>query len=596
MPNTGIRYADGTFDFSSGVNGARVPTVVSSNTPHGLPRSALAWMMNATTRGGGIQPRYGWKLLVPDVSPAALYQGGYLYEPSGANPYLILSIAGNIFMVNVDAPYTITNLSALSGLANPVDQPLGFFEQAEEFLVIQAGDGVTKPLFWSGTALRRSNGVTSVTDPSDPNVSELPAAGPMVYYANRLWYAQDRIYTAGDIARGAAGTVAYNRRDSVLRVTENPLAFGGDGFSVPTNSGNIRSLTYPANIDTNLGQGPLLIGTRKNIFSMTVPVSRTDWTSAGNNQPLQVVAQIKYGPVGDRSMVHVNGDNFYQTLEPAIRSFAFARRSYGQWANTPISGNVKRLVRRNDRALLRYSTGINWDNRLWQSALPEQTAMGVIHKATSILEFDPLSSLEEQLPPVWEGHYEGLPVLQYFEGDFGGLQRAFAVIANTDTGAIEVWELTREDLTENGDNRIVWSVESPAWTWASSIGELELKKLVGGELHFDQIYGKSTVTVEYRPDAYPCWLPWSEFEVCSARNSSEDPYILDYPEQPYLSSYQSPKALPNPPAPCIDSVVRPANIGLQFQVRITVRGWLRIRALILFAEWFERQPYHGIVC
>jgi len=570
---------------------------MSAGNPHGLPRTALAWLTNGTVRGGGVQGRYGWQKIATVATNPGMYQGGFLYEPTGANPYLVLAIGGSLHLVAVEDPLTTVNLSALYGLTNPPTEPMGYFTQAEEFLVFQPGDTLTLPLFWDGVTLKRSNGING--NLSGPNVSQLPAATCMAYHAGRIWYAQDRIYTAGDIARGAAGTAPYARRDSVVCVTENPLAFGGDGFSVPTNAGGIRALTFPANLDTALGQGPLLIGTRKTVYSLTVPVSRTDWTAATDNQPLQVVAQIKWGPVNDRSVTHVNGDVFYQTIEPGVRSLAFARRSYGQWANVPISNNVRRIVRRNDRALLRFASGINWDNRLWQTALPEQTDIGVVHRAMVIMDFDPLSSLEEQLPPIWEGSYEGLGVLQLFEGDFGGLQRAFAAIVS-ETGAIEVWELTREGLFENGDNRITWGFESPAFTWADSIGELELKKLVGAEMYFDRVFGTARITVEYRPDSHACWILWHEFEVCSARSSAEDPWETDhtgvYPEQPYAATYQPHKALPHPPAPCVAGANRPANIGLQFQVRVTVKGCLRIRSLFLFAEHFERQAYYGQTC
>lgn len=580
-------YKDGTSDFSGGVDCTKVTTLASVGNPNGLPRNSLAWMTNGTTRGGGLTSRYGWKELVPSVAQG-LYQGGAIYEPLDRNPYLVLSIGGNLHMVELEDPYGIANISSVAGLTNPASEVYSYFTQAEDFLVCQAGDGVTLPLFWDGAVLRRSNGLTATP-------KEIPAASAMTYYAGRLWYARDRVYTAGDIVRGPAGTAPYGLRDSVLRVTENPLAIGGDGFSVPTNAGAIRALFYPANLDTNLGQGPLLIGTRKSVYALTVPVSRASWTSSGDNQPLQVVAQNKWGPVSDRSIVIVNSDNFYQTLEPGIRSLVFARRNQGQWANTAISANVNRIVRRNDRGLLRYSSGINWDNRLWQTAIPEQTEYGVIHRCLVSLDFDPLSTMQSALPPVWEGHSEGLQILQLFESDFGGLQRAFAVVLTADN-MIAVWEMTRGDLAENGDNRINWSFETPAWTWTDTIGENEFKKLVGGELNFDRVWGRSEVIIEMRPDYYPCWILWHRFEMCSARNTAEDPYTHSYPDVSYLPGYYPNRALPNPQKLCLQHPERPANIGFQFQVRVTIKGWARVRSLHLFAEKFERPTYYGISC
>lgn len=578
---------DGTADFSYGVDCTKVTTLASVENPNGTPRNALPWMTNGTTRGGGLTSRYGWKQLVENVSQG-LYQGGYMYEPIGDNPYLVLSISGNLYMVKLEGNYDVVNLSSMFSITTPAAQPFHSFTQAEEFLINQTGDGVTLPLFWDGVTLRKSNGLTGAT-------KEIPAASSMTYYAGRLWYARDRVYTAGDIVRGPSGTSAYGLRDSVLKVTENPLAFGGDGFSVPTQAGTIRALFYPANLDTNLGQGPLLIGTRKSIYALTVPVSRASWTSSGDNQPLQVVAQNKWGPVGDRSVVIVNSDNFYQTLEPGIRSLVFARRNQGDWANTSISANVNRIVRRNDRGLLKFSSGINWDNRLWMTALPEQTTSGVIHRAMVTLDFDPLSTMQSKLPPVWEGHSEGLQILQLFESDFGGLQRAFAVIL-TEFGTIGVWELTRGETAENGDNRITWSFESPAWTWADSIGENEFKRLLNGEISFDQVWGTSDVTIEFRPDFYPCWIHWTRFEICSAWNTGEAPYTPSYPPTEYLAGYFPNKNFGKPPENCMEYPKRPANVGFQFQVRVTIQGWARVRSLYLYGEKVERPTYFNMPC
>ena len=110
-----------------------------------------------------------------------------------------------------------------------------------------------------------------------PPTAEIPAAGPMVYYQGRLWYAIDRIVSAGDIVGDqSSGTLAYEFRDAILKVTENPLAIGGDGFAVPTNAGSIRGLAFVATQDTALGQGNLIVATRKSLFSLFVGSSRVD--------------------------------------------------------------------------------------------------------------------------------------------------------------------------------------------------------------------------------------------------------------------------------------------------------------------------------
>lgn len=581
-----VRLTEGQFDFAGGIDSGRVPALRSDIVPNGLPRNMVAWLTNATVRGGGILQRTGWIKLCTVHAGDALYQGGSVYEPDGADPQLILQIGGSLYQVRVDTDNSVVDLSAAFGLTNPPTEPQAYFAQGEQFLVIHAGDNVTLPLFWDGVTLRRSLGLPG---------GEIPAATAMDYYMGRLWYAQGRTYSAGDIVRGPSGTAPYSRRDSILKVTENPLAIGGDGFTVPENAGNIRALKHSANLDTALGQGQLFVFTRKSIYSLNVPVTRTEWIAATDaNQPLQRVVQKVNGTYGDRGIVSSNGDLFYQSMD-GVRSLQLAVRNFQQWGNTPISNNVSRVFQFNDRSMMRFSSGIEFDNRLWETVLPYQTAVGVAFKAIAVLDFELITSLSEKLPPAWEGIYEGLDVLQLFEGDFGGRQRAFGVVLSRLTNDIEVWEFSDYLKFDNGDNRVPWGVELPAYSWGR---DLELKKLDGGEIWFDKVYGTVEIIVEYRVDADPCWQPWHQTSICVTRSSCETVAApVCYPEQMYREGYKFPVVLPVPPYPkCAVGQGRPANIGFYFQVRITIKGWARIRGVIIHALPFERQPFAGLSC
>ncbi len=551
-----------------------------------------AWLINATVRGGGIISRPGWQYICTIGDGTKPWQFGFLYDQKVGNPYLICQMGGRIFQVRLDTDNSVVDLSAAFGLTNP-STPRAFFAQGEQDLVIQPGDfglvpSPTKPLFWDGTTLRRSNGITGVITPG-PNVNEIPPATCMVYYMGRLWYAQGRVYSAGDIVGGATG--------SILTVTENPLAIGGDGFTVPTNAGDIRALAYTANLDTSLGQGPLYVFTRKQIYQLIVPITRADWIAAtSNNMPLQTVAQITNGSVNDTSVVAVNGDLFYQTLLPSINSLIAAIRYYNQWGNTPISRNENRLIQNNDRSLLKFSSGIEFDNRLLQTALPRQTPQGVVHPYIVPLDFDVISSLENRLPPVWEGSYEGLNWLQLFTGDYGGLQRAFGSVVSEQDGSIEIWELTnalKNNQNKTGEARITWQIETPAYTFGDAD---QFKQLDTAEFWFDRVFGNVVVTVEFRPDGDNCWHNWITFKLCAARNSAESGE-QSYPVMEFCEQDQRPVILPKAPNyDCNAANNRPINQGYQFQLRITVKGFCRVRSIRLFALPLERQPYQGIIC
>lgn len=599
MPDSDERIVDGQMDWSGGVDSSRVTTIASEVNPNGLKRNMLAWLNNGSVRGGGINQRLGWQPITTIVD-SGLYQAGFMYIQEDQLPYLILRISGRHYRIRLDTDNSVDDISG--GFVDSATEPYGYMEQGAEFLVSQVGDYVTLPLFWDGSTMRRSNGLSG-------SPRELPAAGPMDYYMNRLWYAIGRVYTAGDIEGGPSGTNA-GRTNAILRVTENPLAIGGDGFRVPTTAGIIRALKHTANLDTALGQGPLFPFTRKSVYALTVPVTRNDWIAAdNNNQPLQRVAQINFGSYNDRSVVNENGDLFYQSSD-GIRSLFQSIRYFQQWGNTAISENVRRALEFNDRSLMRFSSGVSFDNRMWQTALPIRTNAGTGFRAVLPLDFDLISTLQEKLPPAWEGAYESpdIHILEMFTGDFGGRQRAFAVGVNKEDGhTIELWEFTTSERFENGDHRVPWGFETPAFVWNRPFA---LKELDSGELHVDKLFGTVDFKVEYRVDDYPCWFFWHMWRECAARDCAEeleDVICPDYPREPFCEQFRSPMTLPKPIPNCvgidgsnrpivIKKKGRPSNLGFQFQVRVTITGWTRVRKILLFAIPKDRSPYYGLVC
>lgn len=615
-----LYVVDGSFDWSGGVDSSRVTTLQSTLNPNGLPRNMLAWLNNATVRNGGILQRTGWQPKAKILDQPFYWQGGYLYEPDGANPYIVAQISGVTYQILCEPPYTVTDLTGGNPLllnpSNPAVAEMAFFTQGENFLVQQAGDyfnpgpiipgvtdtnGRTLPLFWNGISLRRSIGITTPSAPAQaPGINEIPAATCMDYFGNRLWYAQGRQYSAGDIAGGPAGTAPYHFRDAILNVTENPLSFGGDGFSVPVSAGIIRSLKHSANINESLGEGQFYIFTRKAVFSLIVPQTRIDWINADtNNIPKQITVQLVNGAVGDRCVVPYNGDLYYQSFDPAIRSLIRAVQYFQQSGNTAISQNEQRALDQNDRGLMRFSSGVEFNQRVLQCVLPKLALDGqnIVHQAILPLDFDTVTNFEERHSPVWEGAYDGLNIVQLFSGDFGGLQRAFAVAISDVDGSLNLWELTLDSKTQNGDNRVVWSPEFPAFTWSSAGYEHDLKQLVGGECWIDKVSGTVEMDVYYKVDAEPCWRRWFHRELCSKRCEDNESWDSAYPCDPYREGYVFPVVLPEPQTGlCGDMQVRPPTLGYQFQVKIMFRGWCRVRGLLLHAVPRSKQQYEGLVC
>lgn len=680
-----VRIVDGSVNFLNGVDSSKTTTAADNGDPAGLKRTELFWSVNATMRGGGIYQRTGWQPRLQNAPWSGLWQGGWLYEPAEGFPYFVVQVGGRIYKVEIIPNYVVTDLSAAFGLTNPATVEQAFFCQGEIFLVIQAGDYTTLPLFWDGTTLRRSNGIleaagpiynmtfpSGFTVPAGPlgtqftvtssapyggstgdviaftlsnsysignfivkniagNVTtletttnrtgatsssgtwqwivqttivpEIPAAGPMDYYFGRLWYAFGRSFTAGDIVFGPSGTAAYGRLDSILKVTENSVAVNGDGFRLPSNAGNIRAMFHTQELNSQTGEGRLYISTRKVVYRLDVPVTRDDWTNAGDGtggtqNPFITVVQLNYGAVSDRCVVQAASDIFYQTLEPAIRSLELSIRNFGQWGSTGISTNERRVLDLNNRELLHVATGIQCFNRMYQSALPFRTAVGIAHQAICVLDFDLITTLDQKFPPAWEGIHEGLDWLQLFEGDFGGLQKAFGFIVSRTTGAIELWEMTLADKRDDGDKRIQMMIETPSYTWGNVFS---LKRLETIEIWYDKLFGALEVEVYYRPDQHSCWIPWDAFTDCAARDCTEDLAQSagcsgSYPNQAYCEQFRATKVLPIPPEICLQQSGRPANLGYQFQIKILSRGSWRIRGLLLHAIPVAKQPFDGLTC
>lgn len=611
MPSNGesIRLTDGQLSFTGGVQSDNPRTkVIAEFLDDGVQTNQLAWLINGSVRGGGIGQRPVLQPLVQDVPWGGLYQGGMLYQPDYDDPHLLLLIGGRLYRVRVDSNNTIDDLSATYGLTMPATSQEAFFSQAEMFAVIQAGDYLTLPIFYDfgdgirAESMRRSLGITN-PGVADVN-NEIPAAGPMADYGQRLWYAYNRGYAAGDISGSTfSGTPGFAYRDSVLKLTENPIAYGGDAFAVPTVAGSIRALAHASNIDTALGESQLFVFTRRAIYACVAPVTRDDWTASDNDQqPLQKVVLNKGGAYGARCVVPVNGDLFFPGPPNGdIRSVQTSLRYFGQWGNVPLSSNVNRALDFNDRSLLRYSSGIQFDNRLLMTTLPVECDAGAAHQAILPLNFDTISTFEERRPPAWEGVYDfsgGPYILQMFEGDFGGRERAFAVVWSVLRSQIEVWELRNDLRFENGENRVTRVIDFPAYAFGNPFG---LKELFSGELWLDKILGTVDVEVYYRPDGYACWVKWHSFQKCSTKDCRDhitNPCADDgYPKDLNCEIDSIPITFPRPPyPPCTPEQNRPANIGYQFQTRLVIRGWCRVRGLLLHALWREKRPYEGLAC
>lgn len=570
---------DGYIDFLGGVN-LRHPTTILTNQFNGA--------VNATFRDGYPRNRPGWNKIdltweeftynEDDTPPAptisaqdvqadfqnGLFQGAEFYQPDVGEPFIVASISGTLYRVNVWSGIPEVNRLTTPAMANSSILPKAWFCQAENFLIVQ--DNQSLPLFFDGAFVRRSN----------PANDELPVGNAMAYGMGRVWLALQN-YTSF-----LGGDLVYEngQRSDVLTKKTNDFLAGGGVFAVPSNLGGITAMKFLASIDTSLGQGPLQVFTPSAVFSVNAPVDRTIWQDL--RYPIQTISQLTNGALSDRATESVNSDVFYRSVE-GVRSFLMSRRDFMRWKDRPVSREMSRILRKDGRSWLNHCSAKVFDNRFLVTTIPEPVPQhGIPWRGTISMDLDPLSSMIEDAPPIWEGLWTDLRILQLLRGFYEGDERLFAFVLNA-YNQIEVWELSRTDHFDNRTNRISWVIESRAIKFPPLA--FENKNIRFLDTWWDDIFGKVDFRLLYRPNQHPCWFEWETWSECATNEICQpddgSPCITIKNLQPqYRLRHRS-----FMPEFEVDTVSQsPALLGTEFQVRLEVTGRARLLKLRLGAE------------
>lgn len=398
------------------------------------------------------------------------------------------------------------------------------------------------------------------------SVPELPAGRMGAYGMGRNWMCltDGLSYIASDIVGGAAGTVATNYRDAVLKITENDFLAGGGTFRLPASGNIITAMIFVANLDTSLGQGALQIGTDTGFFSNNCTTDRSDW--AALQTPLQTQSLIGQGPLAQNSTVVANSDVLFRSVD-GVASLIIARRNFGEeqsWGNTSISREVTRGFENDNISLLTYGSAVTFDNRMLMTCYPSVAGVGVFHQGVIALNFDLVSSLRGKAPPVYDGLWTGLNFLQCLSGNFSGTGRCYAFGFNQDTSIIELYELQRatDGHFDNGSTRIEWPFETAALFREDIKPKSELIRLLDAEIEVQDVDGVVDFEVQYKPDYYPCWTTWRTFQICADQTGTDA-----------KPGYRTRLSLGDPTSDaCETANNRPTHIGHFFQFRIKVTG------------------------
>lgn len=546
-----------------------------------FPSSPTISLKNAGPPVGGFESPDGTLIqFAGSTAPSTII--GILASPFNA------PAAGGTVTISMTSPYTgsagklVTVGGTLYTIAQaPVSPP------TSQLTVVNLTDTTNSP---------EPQYPTSVPEPQQIlTVPELPAGRMGAYGMARNWMCLvDGIsYIAGDIRGGASGTQAYNKRDSVLKMTENTFLAGGGTFGLPGAGDQITAMAFPPILDKSLGQGELQVGTGVSCFSNNSPVDRTVWEDT--TSPLQTESLKDNGPLAQNSTVLINSDMFFRSYV-GWASLIQARRDFGnQWGNKGISNEMQRPMQDDNQSLLPFGSAESFDNRFLGTCGPNTLGSGTFHVGITSLNLDLISSLRGTIPPAWEGTWTGINALQILSGRVNGNNRAFAFTYNINTDKIQLCEQISESSSQqsqqykdNGITPILWLFESPVLFNKDIKSQTDLCELIDGEIYLSNITDSVNVKVYYRPDFYPCWTLWHEFDVCADDNNSTG----DGNKQP---GYRMRIGLGSPSVKdCEPGNNRPLRIGYFHQFRVEFTGYCIFKGLHVRAN-SSQVPYFAPV-
>lgn len=542
---------DGSLSFERGQDAGRPSTA--------LPDNQVAFGYNATFRGG--YPRHRPKLKNLDYSTTNVetdwwvqnkFQGASAYTDPDGKGHVFFSVGGRLYKLPIeDYIPAITEVSDLSLRNNP-DLDQVWFCQAERYLLVQ--DGRSRPWVWDGIGLGRI-----------PEGNNFPVGTRMAYGIGRIWVSQGSSYYGGDLVDSNPSLGV----ESILHFTENDYLNEGGAFHVPSNAGPITGLSFVAKQDTVSGEGSLMVFTKNSIFEFDAPVDRTIWASL--EQPLQRFSLLRFGTTSQESIVPVNGDLFFRSLD-GIRSFYFARREFNTWGNTPISRELGKSVSNDSQYWLKFCKGTQFDNRLLMTVGPDFTNNGVVWRKLVSLDFDLISSMGEKTPPAWEGEWEFLDaIFSIVTVDCTTGQRCI-VILQDGTDGLAFYELVRDGQYAN--ETITWGIDTKSYQYGVP---LDKKRLQTFESWWDDQDAGGNIDVWWKPNGAGCWAPWGRYLAAAAS------CIDTFPEDCTPPVFTGPQAKPRvglPIAPDLfdttQCIPRRDGYSHQLKIRTTSTGTLKM--------------------
>jgi len=432
--------------------------------------------------------------------------------------------------------------------------------QADRWHITQ--DNESKPIIFDGVSARRAGD------------DEIIVGQIMAYGIGRIIVTKGRNIYFGDLFGSHAGDPS----ESVLKFTETKFLNEGFPAEIPYSQGEITAAAFFPSQDTATAQGELVIFTESGAVTFDLHLPRDKW----KDSTFQQISLLNSTANGQRAVVMVNSDLWIRD-NPGWRAYRQARALALGWYQLPQSTEVTPWIDADTPELLRYGSGINFQNRLLVTCNPRPNQGRLYHNGILSLDFDVLSAFGQATRPAWDGHWSGLRTLQLVAGKFKGRQRAFALALDEDDKTA-LYEITKDE-TDDASGPITSEVAFRSFNFDAPFNE---KNLYGADVWLDEIRESVSMEMSFRPDSMQTYLPWKTFKpivpsgVCGEITCGGVPTIQE--------GFSPRVRVPKPANACDDQTNREIRRGYEFQPKLRWTGHTAIRRLRLQALQVEEDP------
>lgn len=511
----------------------------------------------------------------PPTSNVSITASEQLYFPN----YIIVAVAGKIFAILLQGGSgKVTHLPDTPSPNNPLLLHT-WFAQGYEWLFAQNGE--QNCLIWNGQDTTKAANYFR----SNPTLGQIPTGGMMAYL-----YGMMVVTSADGRNQIAVGDQAYSNTQTnssdIWKFTDLTYWAEGGYFDIAASLGDITGITAMPYLDTGTGQNELVVLCRNGATSFDLSGLRTNWL----NSQVQRISLVGMGCVSTHSLALLNGDLLYKAND-GIRSYKNSRLEFqSSYSQTPMSYDVDKWLRQENRSLLEFNCQVAWDNMLFSGVLPmlapsELAGCGYhrFHRGMVVLDCQPQSRVAGG-DPAWQGMWTGPRPTAFADGFDSGVHRAFCCSFDSD-GVNRVYEFMKDGYfdTSNGSKKTIVSLYDTPLYCGQGSDRFTHKRLIGANIEVSDMMEAVQFSLEYRPDNSICFISWKETGLgCDCAEPVECQSIL---QQPYWQRVN----FGNPKDDCAPGSKALACIYRAAQFRITLVGAATIDRLGILMQGKEQE-------